>query len=63
MSNTTYRSEQLLRRLGVIPADLSLTAPDPRWPAVHEKLRLVEDELDAAEERGRAEARAEEKRR
>lgn len=59
MSNA-YRSEQLLRRLGVIPADLSLTAPDPRWPAVHEKLRLVEDELDEAEERGAAEAREEE---
>lgn len=61
MSNA-YRSESLLRRLGVLPADLSLGVADPRWPVAHEKLRLVEEALDEAEERGRAEAEAEEKR-
>jgi hypothetical protein len=60
MSNT-YRAEQLLRRVGVIPADLSLAQADPRWPAVYEKLRLVEAELDEAEERGAAEQKAKDK--
>lgn len=57
MSNT-YRAEQLLRHVGVIPDDLSLAQADPRWPAVYEKLRLVEAELDEAEERGKAEQKA-----
>jgi hypothetical protein len=61
MSNT-HRSEQLLRRIGVIPADLSLAVADPRWPAVHEQLRQVEQALDEAEERGAADERARGKR-
>jgi hypothetical protein len=50
--SNTYRAEQLLRRVGVIPDDLSLAQADPRWPAVYEKLRLVEAEIDEAERRG-----------
>jgi hypothetical protein len=60
--SNAYRSEQLLRRLGVLPADLSLGVADPRWPVAHEKLRLVEDALDEAEERGAADERAKGKR-
>jgi hypothetical protein len=60
--SNAYRSEQLLRRLGVIPADLSLAAADPRWPAVYEQLRQVEQALDEAEERGATDERAKGKR-
>lgn len=54
MSNY-YRAVELLKKVGVYPADLAPGVADGRWPLMAEKLRLVEQELDEAEKRGAAE--------
>lgn len=48
MSNY-HRAVDLLKKVGAYPSDLYAGVVDPRWPAMDEKIRVVEAELDSLE--------------